>query len=111
MRWRGRAVRPRAAFNLKSDSAMRFDIERIERMRCGNEQPIVLGPAESQIGTPFGEADEANCLALRVVDHHAVKLFGFGRGRAVAAEAAPKIAVRIDPEAIERTRPVGVDQF
>src|SRR5947209_16863080 len=91
-----------------SNRAARLDIERIERMAACHEQPVLLAPAEGEIGAAFGQADEADRLALRVEHHHAVEVFRLGRGRAVAAPATPEISLGIDAEAVERAGSIGV---
>ena len=50
------------------DLAGRIGVDeyRIERCRCGNEQPVHLRPAKAQIGDGFGDPDPADQPAIRV---------------------------------------------
>src|SRR4051812_45663819 len=106
--------------------AVRFHVERIERMAARHIEAVVLQAAEAQVRAALGQADEGDRLALRVEHHHAVEVFWLAlQGehlaaanigwlvvkRTSAAPAAPEIVVPVDPEAIECALIGGIDQF
>ena len=80
-------------------------------MAARHVQPVVLGPAEGQVGAAFRQLDEADRLALRVEHRHAIEFFRLACRRAVAAPAAPQVAVAIDLEAVQRARAIGIDHL
>src|SRR5258708_12103150 len=55
-----------------SRRALRIDVERIERMARGHEQPVALDTAEAEIGPALGQRDEADGFADRVENLHPV---------------------------------------
>src|SRR6516165_11961548 len=87
-----------------SRRALRIDVERIERVARGHEQPVALDAAEAEIGGPLGQGDEADGLAGRVENLHSVQL------RAAHAPAAPQIAVDVAAEAVGRAIRFGGDE-
>src|SRR5438445_8888857 len=48
-----------------SRRALRIDVERIERVARGHEQPVALDTAEADIGAALGQRDEADGFAGR----------------------------------------------
>ena len=95
-------------------------------MAAGHIASIVLRAAEAQVGAPLRQTDKADGLALRVEHHNAVEHLRFalqrkhlataniGRfiiERAIAAIAAPEIAVPVDFEAVEGTEIGGIDEL
>src|ERR1700730_1061909 len=106
--------------------AMRFHIKRIKRMGTSHVEPIVLRAAEGEIGAALRQLDKSKRLALRVEYHDAVEVFRLALklvnlaaadiGRlalqgAIAAPAAPQVAVAIDPESVERALVCRVDEL
>src|SRR3954469_9594445 len=79
-----------------------LDIQRVKRMAARHEEAVLLRPAKGQVGAALGKADEADRLSEGVEGHDASGALRFGGGRAVAAPAAPQIAVGIDLESVER---------
>src|SRR6185295_107022 len=75
--------------------ALAVDVDRVDRMARGHEQPVALDPAEADVGGALGQRDEADRLAGRVEHLHAVQ-------RRAHAPAAPQIAVDVDAEAVRR---------
>src|SRR5260370_26226640 len=84
--------------------ALRVDVERIDRMARGHEQPVALDAAEADIGRAFGQRDETDRLTARVEDFHSVLL------RVAHAPAAPQIALDVAAEAVRRTARLGGDE-
>src|SRR5258706_12616659 len=80
-----------------SRRALRIDVERIERMARGYEQPGALDTAEAEIGAALGQRDEADGFAGRVENLHPVQL------RAAPAPAAPQIPVDVAAQAVGRS--------
>src|SRR5262245_65617094 len=77
-----------------SRRALRIDVERIERVARGHEQPVALDTAEAEIGAALGQRDEADGFTGRVENLHSVQL------RAAHAPAAPQIAVDVAAQAV-----------
>src|SRR3984893_6711147 len=84
-----------------SRRALRIDVERIERVARGHEQPVALHTAEAEIGAALGQRDEADGFAGRVENLHPVQL------RAAHAPAAPQIAVDVAAQAVGRAVRLG----
>src|ERR1700732_4770949 len=80
-------------------------------MRTRHEQAVLLEAAERQIGAAVGKANEADGLAFGIEDPDAVQFLGLRGWRAGAAPTAPNIAIRIDPDSVERSGAMGVDQL
>ena len=106
---------------------MRFDVQRVQRMRAGHVQAVALGATELQVGAALGQPDEADWVARRIEHFYAVEVFstrggqmgfraaanvtGLSLERAIEAPAAPQVAVAVHTKAVERAGPVCVDQF
>src|SRR5262245_41031853 len=84
--------------------ALRVDIERIDRMARGHEQPVALDAAEADVGRALRQCDEADGLAVRVEDFHPVLL------RVTHAPAAPQIAVDVAAHAVGRASGLGGEE-
>src|ERR1700730_340696 len=106
--------------------AMRFHIKGIERMGTGHIEAIVLRAAEGEVGAALRQLDKSKRLALGVEHHDPVEVFRLALklvnlaaahiGRltlqgAVAAPAAPKIAITINSESVERALVCRVDKL
>src|SRR5262249_23788665 len=87
-----------------SRRALRIHVERVERMARRHEYPVALDAAEADIRGALGQCDEADGLAGRVENLHAVLL------RATHAPAAPQIAVDVASETIRRAARLGGDE-
>ena len=85
----GRAIGGRSA----AGHALGIDEDRVERLARGEEEPVALGPAEAEIGAPFGEQDAADQPGVRIVDRDAVEPLA-------PAPAAPEL-----PAVSQRSRP------
>lgn len=83
---------PRAAYS---------HINRIQRLACGHEQAVAACAAEADVGADFGQADDADGIAVGGDDLHA----GPGAGPDVAVDVA---AHAVGRGAIARGR---VDEF
>ena len=75
-----------------------FDIERIDRLAGGHEQPIALHPAEADIGAFLRQQDLANAVAIGGKDLYTVKSV------TSTACSGPDVAVDIAADAVGRTR-------
>ena len=73
-------------------------------MACRHEQAIALQATKTEIGTAFGQGDEADRPAGRIEDFHPILL------RIAHAPAAPEIAVDVDAEAIGSASRLGGDE-
>src|SRR6516162_8213434 len=118
------ACSPASSNGLRSRRATRHN--RRKRMRRRHVEAVVLRAAESQVRAALGQVNEGDRLAFRVEHLHAVEIFrpapelvglaaaaNFRRLRlqqAVAAPAAPQIAVAIDAETVWRTLVERIDQ-
>src|SRR4051794_9914675 len=80
---------------LTRGGALRVDVQGVERLAGGHEEPVPLGPAEADIGASFGEPNPSEQLAV-----------GIPHGDAAIADivacvaAAPEISVYVHANAI-----------
>src|ERR1700687_1769117 len=80
-----------------AEHALRLDIEGIDRLAGGHQEPDALPAAETHIGAALGQHDAADHLAVGGVDGDPV--LGLA-----AAPRAPHIAVDIDAQPIAAAR-------
>ncbi|KAG1448448.1 hypothetical protein G6F57_016843 [Rhizopus arrhizus] len=78
-------------------------------MAAGHEKAVAFGAAKAQVGAALRQPDVADGLAGGVEHHHPIQLFGFGVGRAIAAPAAPQVAVLVALDAVDGTGPLRGD--
>src|SRR4030095_7924125 len=74
----------------------RLDIERIDRLAGGHEQPVALAPAEAEVGAALGQQDAPDQGAIGREHRDAVLAFAAG-------EARPDIALGVDTDAVGET--------
>src|SRR5713226_8090264 len=55
---------------LTGRGALRRDVERVQRLAGGHEQPVALRTAETDVTADLGQADAADELALGVPHRH-----------------------------------------
>src|SRR6185369_6136498 len=94
-----------------SDHAPCLHIQRIERMRACHEKAVFLRSSEGQVGAAFGKTDEADRLAFGIEHLHPVQFLALRVWRAVTSPATPQVAIGIDPETVDGSGAVGVDQL
>src|SRR5215471_4618821 len=51
--------------------ALGSDVDRVQRLAAGHEQPVALRPTEAHVAAHFGQADATDQLALRIPHRHA----------------------------------------
>ena len=75
--------------------AGRFDVDHVERLAAGHEQPVPLRAAEADVGARLRQADHADALAVRRDHLHA------------GPRARPDVAVDVAADAVGRRRRAG----
>src|SRR6478752_8336423 len=84
--------------------ALRVHVERIDRVARRHEQPVAIAAAEADVGGALGQRYEADRLAGRIENLHAVE-------RRAHAPATPQIAVDVDPKPVGRFFFFAVDEY
>ena len=74
--------------------SLRLDVDGVERLAGGHEQPVALGPAEAEVGADLRQQDQADARAVRAEDVHAVVAV------ADPAGADPDVAVDVGADAV-----------
>ena len=80
------------------------DVERVEGLARGHEQPIALGAPEADVGAALRQGDAADRRTVRREHPHAVQ------GFAPHAPPAPEIPVHVAAHPVRRAARPGVDQ-
>src|SRR5205823_3209412 len=91
-----------AGEGLSAQHALRLDIEGIDRLARRHEQPVALPAAKTDIGAALGQQDAPDQGAVRC--EHCDPVLALAAG-----EAAPDIAVGVDPDAVGIAR-YGVEE-
>src|SRR5262245_15438474 len=60
----------------RSGGAVRFDVQRVQRVAARHVQAVVLRAAEGKVGAALGQANVRQRLALRAEHHHAIEILG-----------------------------------
>ena len=82
--------------------ALRFDVQRIDRLARRHEEAVASAAAETQIGAALGQHDAADHFA--VGRKHDDAIFCLAAG-----PSAPQIAVHVDPDAVGAARLGGAE--
>src|SRR5664279_6000278 len=93
----------RGGLRLRRLRSLPLNVQRVQRLAGGHEQPIALGAAEAEVGAGLRQVDLADQFTLGHEDVHAVK------AGATPASAGPHVAVRIAADAVGRAR-AGVNE-
>src|ERR1700730_14779183 len=82
-------------------SPLRVDVERVERLAGGHEQPVAFRTTKAHIGGDLRQMDAADQLGLRVPHRHSIVPDG-----TAGVARAPQIAVDVAARRPARTSPI-----
>src|ERR1700737_4332283 len=90
-----------------ADGALRFDVERIDRLARRHEESVALGPAETDVGAALGQEDTADQHAVGGEDSDPVLTLAAGKPGPDIALCVAANAVGVARHRIEEHAPIG----